>query len=107
MDREMRRLEIGKAELLRERKDIVLVGIGHTIIPALKTAQDLSQLKIEAAVVNARFVKPLDRELLLELLARIPNLITVENHVLDGSFGNAVLELLADESIADIKVRRL
>jgi len=107
MDREMRRLEIGKAELLREGKDIVLVGIGHTVIPALKAAQDLSQLGIEAAVVNARFVKPLDRELLLELLARIPSLITVEDHVLDGGFGSAVLELLADEGIADVKVRRL
>jgi 1-deoxy-D-xylulose-5-phosphate synthase len=107
MDPEMQRLEIGKAQLLREGKDIVLVGIGDTVIPALKAAQDLSQLGIEAAVVNARFVKPLDRELLLDLLARIPNLITVEDHVLDGGFGSAVLEFLADEGIGEVKVKRL
>jgi 1-deoxy-D-xylulose-5-phosphate synthase len=107
LDGEMRSLEIGKAELLRDGSDIVLVGIGHTAIPALKAAQDLAPLGIDAAVVNARFVKPLDRELLLELCARIPRVITIEDHAVAGGFGSAVLELLADEGVHDVLVKRL
>jgi len=107
MDKEPRSLEIGKAEVLRQGKDLVMVGIGHTVIPALRAAQDLSQLGIKAAVVNARFVKPLDRELLLDLFAKVPRVITVEDHVLDGGFGSAVLELLADEGLTEVKVKRL
>ncbi|HEV8342434.1 MAG TPA: 1-deoxy-D-xylulose-5-phosphate synthase [Candidatus Binatia bacterium] len=107
MDEEPRNLEVGKAELLRRGKDIVIVGIGHTVIPALRAAQDLAQLGIEAAVVNARFVKPLDRELLLDLFAQAPRVMTVEDHVLNGGFGSAVLEFLADEGITEVKVRRL
>jgi 1-deoxy-D-xylulose-5-phosphate synthase len=107
MDIKIRTLDIGKAELLREGKDLVIIGIGNTVIPGLKAAADLSQLGIDAAVVNARFVKPLDRELLVELLSRIPTVITVEDHVLQGGFGSAVLELLADEGLREVKVKRL
>jgi len=107
MDEEPRSLEVGKAELLRRGKDIVIIGIGDTVIPALRAAEDLSQLSIEAAVVNARFVKPLDRELLLDLFGQVPRVITVEDHVLNGGFGSAVLEFLADEGMTEVKVRRL
>ncbi|MCH8055045.1 MAG: 1-deoxy-D-xylulose-5-phosphate synthase [Deltaproteobacteria bacterium] len=107
MENVVRSLEIGKAELLREGRDIVIVGIGNTVIPALKTAQDLSRLGIDAAVVNSRFVKPLDRELLLDLLTQVPRLITVEDHVLEGGFGSAVLEFLAEEGITEVMVKRL
>ncbi|MBI3059355.1 MAG: 1-deoxy-D-xylulose-5-phosphate synthase [Deltaproteobacteria bacterium] len=107
MEGEIGRLEIGKAELLRPGKDIVLVGIGNTVVPAFKAAHDLSQLGIDAAVVNARFVKPLDRDLLRDLLTQVPRLITVEDHVLEGGFGSAVLEFLAEEGITEVRVKRL
>jgi 1-deoxy-D-xylulose-5-phosphate synthase len=107
MDAEMRALEIGKAELLRDGNDVVIAGIGHTITYALKAAQDLAALGIEAAVVNARFVKPLDRELLRPLLARIPILITVEDHAVAGGFGSTILEFMSDEGISDVRVKRL
>ena len=107
MENEIRRLEIGKAELLRQGKDIAIVGIGNTVLPALKAAQDLSQLGIDAAVVNARFVKPLDRELLRDLLTQVPRLITVEDHAVEGGFGSAILGFLADEGFADVRVKRL
>jgi len=107
MENEARRLEIGKGEILRQGRDIVIVGIGNTVIPAFRAAQDLSQLGIEAAVVNARFVKPLDRELLLSLISQVPRLITVEDHVLEGGFGGAVVEFLAEEGIVDVRVKRL
>lgn len=107
MEGEPRPLEIGKAELLREGKDLVIMGIGNTVIPALRAAEDLAQLGIEAAVVNGRFVKPLDGELLVRLLTQVPRLITVEDHALEGGFGSAVLELLAAEEMAGVKVKRL
>ncbi|MBI2985767.1 MAG: 1-deoxy-D-xylulose-5-phosphate synthase [Deltaproteobacteria bacterium] len=107
MESEIRSLEIGKGELLRQGRDLVLVGIGNKVLPALRAAQDLSQLGIDAAVVNARFVKPLDRALFRDLLTQVPRLITVEDHVLEGGFGSAVLEFLAEEGITDVRVRRL
>jgi 1-deoxy-D-xylulose-5-phosphate synthase len=107
LEDELRPLEIGEAELLRDGRDIVLLGIGQTAIPALKAAQDLAGLGIDAAVVNARFVKPLDQQLLLELFTRIPRVITIEDHVIAGGFGSAVLELLADEGVHDVLVKRL
>ena len=107
MEKEIRPLEIGKGELLRDGKDIAIIAIGNTVVPALKAAQDLAKLGIDAAVVNARFVKPLDRELLLEVLTRIPRAITVEDNVLQGGFGSAVAELLADEGMTGVSLRRL
>jgi 1-deoxy-D-xylulose-5-phosphate synthase len=107
MEKEIRPLEIGKGELLRDGKDIAIIAIGNTVVPALKAAQDLVQLGIDAAIVNARFVKPLDRELLLDVLARIPRAITVEDNVLQGGFGSAVAELLADEGMTGVSLRRL
>src|SRR5213593_1378055 len=107
MDGELQRLEIGKAELLRPGKDMAIVGIGSTVIPAFKAAQDLAPLGIDAAVVNARFVKPLDKDLLRDVLTRVPNIITVEDHVIAGGFGAAILEFLAEEGISNVRVRRL
>ena len=107
MESEVRALEIGKGELLREGKDILIVGIGNTVIPALRAAVDLSQLGIDAAVVNARFVKPLDRELFLGLLTEIFTVITVEDHALQGGFGSAFLEFLAEEGLTGVRIKRL
>ncbi len=101
------KIAIGKAELLRDGADIVIAAIGQTVMPALKAAQDLTPLGIDAAVVNARFVKPLDRELFGELLRKVPRLITVEDHTIVGGFGSALLEFLAEEGIAGVEVRRL
>jgi 1-deoxy-D-xylulose-5-phosphate synthase len=107
MEKEIRPLEIGKGELLRDGKDIAIIAVGNMVVPSLKAAQDLAQLGIDAAVVNARFVKPLDRELLLDVLTRIPRAITVEDNVLQGGFGSAVAELLADEGMTGVSLRRL
>jgi 1-deoxy-D-xylulose-5-phosphate synthase len=107
LDAEMKSLEIGKAELLREGTDVVIAAIGQPVIPALRAAQDLVPLGINAAVVNARFVKPLDKALFRDLLSRVPRLITVEDHVIAGGFGSAVVEFLADEGISGVSVKRL
>jgi 1-deoxy-D-xylulose-5-phosphate synthase len=107
MDEKPRALEIGRGELLRAGTDVALVAIGHTVLPALQAAEELARLGIEAAVVNARFVKPLDKDLLREVIAQVPNVITVEDHALAGGFGSAILEFLADEDIRQVRVRRL
>ena len=104
---EIHSLEIGKGEVLWHGKDVVIAGIGNTVIPALRAAEDLAQLGIEASVVNARFVKPLDGELLARLCAQTPRVITVEDHVLQGGFGSAVLEFLADAGLNKVVVKRL
>ncbi len=107
MDAEPHSLEIGKGELLRSGKDLAIVAIGHTVLPSLRAAEDLAALGIEAAVVNARFVKPLDKDLLRQVLRQVPNLITVEDHAVAGGFGSAVLEFLGEEGITELRVRRL
>lgn len=107
LDAEMRQLDIGKAEILRPGSDIIIAAIGQTVMPALRAAQDLAPLGIDAAVVNARFVKPLDRELFRDLLIRVPRLITIEDHTVVGGFGSALLELLAEEGITGVEVKRL
>jgi len=107
LDGVMQNLEIGKAELLRDGTDVVIVAIGQPVIPALRAAQDLAPLGINAAVVNARFVKPLDKDLFRDLFTRIPRLISVEDHVTAGGFGSAMVEMLADEGLTGVEVRRL
>ncbi|MGZ8434245.1 MAG: 1-deoxy-D-xylulose-5-phosphate synthase, partial [Candidatus Binatia bacterium] len=107
LDERMHSLKIGKAELLRDGTDLVIAAIGTTAIPALRAAQDLAPLGINAAVVNARFVKPLDEHLFRDLLTKVPRLITVEDHALSGGFGSALVEFLADDGIAGVDVKRL
>jgi 1-deoxy-D-xylulose-5-phosphate synthase len=107
LEPEIAPLEIGKGELLREGKDIAILAIGSTVIPALKAAQDLALLGIEAAVVNARFLKPLDRDLIVSVLSKVERAITVEDHVITGGFGSAVAELVVDEGMTGIALRRL
>ena len=93
-------LAIGRGELLRDGADAAILAIGTTAHPALEAAAELAAEGIACAVLNARFVKPLDREKILELARRCRVLVTVEEHSIRGGFGSAVLELLAEEGIA-------
>src|SRR5207302_4536163 len=95
------RLEIGKAELLRDGGEIAIVAYGSMVHPSLKAAENLAKEGIEATVVNARFVKPLDAALLL-VLARTKRLIvTVEEAYLAGGFASAIMELLEEKGLQD------
>jgi 1-deoxy-D-xylulose-5-phosphate synthase len=107
LEEELSALEIGKGEFLRPGRDILILGIGNTVMPAMGAATDLASLGIDAAVINARFVKPLDRELILKLVAQVSNIITVEDHVLQGGFGSALLEFLAEEEVTGVRVKCL
>jgi len=107
LDDGLKILEIGIAEYLREGEDVIVIAIGSMVIPALEAAQRLAVEGISVGVVNARFVKPLDRELIGNLARRVKRIVTVEEHVLDGGFGSAVLEFLSTLNIEGLMVRRI
>jgi len=92
-------LPVGKGELLRSGDDLLLVGYGTMVYPALQVAEILSEHGVEATVINARFVKPLDTELILPLAERIGKVVTLEEGCLMGGFGSAVLEALAEAGV--------
>jgi len=107
LDEEINELPIGKAEVLREGKDLIILAIGSTVRAALAAADKLLERGVKCTVVNARFVKPMDEELFCSLISEIPRLITVEENVLQGGFGSAVLEVLEQKGIYFKKIKRL
>lgn len=107
MDSELKTLEIGKGEELLDGKDLTIIAIGATVYPALEAAEYLRRNGIDVGVVNARFVKPLDADLILSVARRTGRIITVEENALQGGFGSAVLELLYDNNLQNVKVKRL
>jgi 1-deoxy-D-xylulose-5-phosphate synthase len=100
-------IEIGKGELLREGKDILILPIGNRVYPALEAAEGLEKVGIDAAVINPRFVKPLDSKLILEWTEKIGRVITVEDGARMGGFGSAILELISSSHHSHIKVTNL
>jgi 1-deoxy-D-xylulose-5-phosphate synthase len=99
MDRELKELEIGKAELLRDGTDVAIIAIGVSVWPAVKAAEQLAQDGLSTAVINARFVKPLDQELIVSVAKRVRYVVTVEEGCKMGGFGSAVLEALSDAGV--------
>jgi len=104
LDGDPQLLEIGKGEILRDGGEIAIVAYGSMVHPSMVAAENLAREGIEATVVNARFVKPLDASLLLALARTKRLIVTVEEAYLAGGFGAAVLELLEENGLQD-KVR--
>jgi 1-deoxy-D-xylulose-5-phosphate synthase len=98
---------VGEAEVLREGSDGAVIAYGATVYPSFQAAEKLNREGIEATVINARFAKPLDKALILEVVKNHPFVLTVEDHSLAGGFGSAVLEMLSEEGEDVRKVRRL
>ncbi len=108
LDWQFSELPIGKAMLEREGSDLAIMAIGHHVQTALMAAEELErEAGISAAVINARFVKPLDRKMVLDIARNMGKIITVEENALAGGFGSAVLECLADEGVTDVMVKRI
>jgi len=107
MDQELMNLPIGKGELLREGEDVVIVAVGNMVRPSYEAAERLNAEGISAAVVNARFVKPLDEELILKMAKRTGRVVTVEEHALQGGFGSAVLEGLESNRVTGVRIHRI
>ena len=107
MDAELQALPIGKSEILRKGSDITIVAIGASVSPSLKAAEMLAEKSISAAVVNARFAKPLDQDLILRLAGECKAIVTVEENVLAGGFGSGVMELLESAGLDWVKLKRI
>lgn len=106
LDHELHTLEIGKAELLSpstleqaERQDCVILAYGTTVAQAEQAAEELAEDGIHVSVVNARWAKPLDEELIVRLATGTRRVVTVEDHMVAGGFGSAVLELLESRGL--------
>jgi 1-deoxy-D-xylulose-5-phosphate synthase len=100
-------VRLGKAEVLKEGKDLAMISVGSMAGLALDAAQVLSKKRINAMVVNARFIKPLDMELLEKICHDVKRIVTIEEGVLEGGFGSAVLEFMERENIKGVRVRRI
>ncbi len=100
-------LEIGKAEVVTDGKDIAILAVGNSVYPALKASEMLKKDGVDACVVNARFIKPLDEVCIMELARKTKRIITVEENVLAGGFGSAVLEYLNLKGVRDVEVCRI
>jgi len=98
LDEEPRALPVGKGECLREGNDIALIALGKAVGEALAAAELLETRGISACVVDARFVKPLDGELLARVARQTGAVLTVEDHVVAGGFGSAVCEFLGEHA---------
>jgi 1-deoxy-D-xylulose-5-phosphate synthase len=96
-------LDIGKGELLEEGEDILLLPLGSRVYDAWAAAKELKEHGIHAAVINPRFIKPLDEELITKWAQKTKKLITIEDNCLQGGFGSAVLELLNKCDLGMIK----
>jgi 1-deoxy-D-xylulose-5-phosphate synthase len=107
MDPMPQALPLGKGELLREGTDIALVAIGVTVHQAAAAAERLQQEGISAAVINARFVKPIDGDLIAAVAREVKCLLTVEDSTAMGGFGSAVLELLSEKDIINLPTKCL
>ena len=107
MDPMPQALPLGKGELLREGTDIALVAVGVTVHQAVAAAERLAQEGISAAVINARFVKPLDGDLIGAVAKEVKCLLTVEESAAMGGFGSAVLELLSQKGIINLQTKCL
>lgn len=97
----------GTSEILREGSDLALIAVGNTVIPAFKAAQRLEALGIHSTVINARFVKPVDKDLIVSVAQTTPRLITIEENVLQGGFGSGVTECLHDAELHAVHIKSL
>ncbi len=104
LDETPRTIPVGKGELLRQGDDLAMVAIGSAVGQAVAAAELLSGQGIHATVVDARFAKPLDEDLITEVARRCGRVLTVEENVITGGFGAAVLEMLASHHLSGVQV---
>ncbi len=109
MDETITPLAIGKGERVcaGESDEVLVIAIGQTVAEAVRAYSALQKEGIGATVINARFVKPLDTELIVTLAERIPRIITVEDNTREGGFGSAVMEALVEAGLTAFQLERL
>lgn len=107
MDEEMKKIPIGSWEFLRQGSDGAILTFGTTIELAMKASRELEEKGYSVAVINARFIKPLDETLLHNLMQEQIPLLTIEEAVLKGGFGSAVLEFAEEHDYRQAVVKRM
>ena len=106
-DMELKKLTIGESEILKDGRDILIIAIGSAVQPAKHASELLNEMGISACVINARFAKPIDASLIGNLAKEIKSVLTVEENVVQGGFGSAVLEHLSEMDIDGLKIKML
>ena len=96
IDQELKQLEIGKSEIMKEGKDVLIIGVGQILYDAAKACEEIG---CNATIINARFVKPLDSEAIIKYAKKFKSIITLEESCSKGGFGSAVVELLNENKI--------
>ncbi|MFC1912652.1 1-deoxy-D-xylulose-5-phosphate synthase [Chloroflexota bacterium] len=107
LDAEFHSIPVGKGEILRCGRDIAIFAIGATVFPSLEAAEELAEKGIEATVVNTRFAKPLDTELITGLASHVKCIVTVEENTLNGGLGSRIGSLLQEAGMDDIQVKSI
>ncbi|HSA86378.1 MAG TPA: transketolase C-terminal domain-containing protein, partial [Nitrospira sp.] len=107
MDAVPQALPVGKGELLKDGTDVAIIAIGVSVWQAVEAAERLSREGVSTAVVNGRFVKPIDHELIVDLAKRVRYVVTVEEGCKIGGFGSAVLETLSEAGVTEVRTRVL
>ena len=105
IDEEMKELEIGKGEVIKDGTDIAIFAYGHTVDRAMTVSDMFKREGVSVAVINARFAKPVDKDLIVRYGKIVRCLITIEEHSLKGGFGSAVLEALQEEQVCSVPVK--
>jgi transketolase len=106
LDENTYQFEIGKARLLRDGNDVAIISTGLMTARALEAAATLADSGIAAAVLHVSTLKPFDRQAVLELLARVPRVVTAENHLITGGLASAVADAVTDAGLP-IRLRRV
>ena len=107
MDKQIKTIKFGRGEVLREGDSGTMIAIGSMVYPALKAADELAKKGWHLSVVNSRFVKPLDRELIEQIVRKSPVIITLEEHATKGGFGSAVLEAIEESGVIPVHCFRI
>ncbi|MDP2919482.1 MAG: 1-deoxy-D-xylulose-5-phosphate synthase [Dehalococcoidia bacterium] len=107
LDEKFQELPIGKGEILRHGNDAAIIAIGSMVAPALEAACLLAGNGVEVSVVNARFAKPLDNDLILEAASRTHRLVTIEENTLQGGFGSYVTGVIRQAGMQDVQIKCL
>jgi 1-deoxy-D-xylulose-5-phosphate synthase len=105
-DKDFIEIPIGKWEKLKEGNDIAIIACGNTVYPSLSAAAELAEEGIQCTVINGRFIKPMDINMLIDIAASIKRILTVEENTVIGGFGSGVMEILSEEKL-DAVVRRI
>ena len=106
LDPEYKTIPIGESETLKEGKDLLIIALGSMVSPSMEAATVLQNEGLSVGVVNCRFVKPLD-EGMVEQIRAVGKVLIVEENIRQGGLGSALLELLNDSDMPDVRLKRI